>query len=237
MIQRSKIIVCNLLIIITLSVWSNSHAQEMVDTIIQNHLRVTGIDGLTNEMKDYQMEGQLMQSKIAFPINIKGIIPDKYRMDMVFKQRTFVKISNGNQVWEYNPFTDTTTTGKCNGIEAQSFINHLCGSLIDYKNGKATARFLESTTIDDIEVYKIELKDKESNQIYFIDKYSYLIIRIDDDYVENKITYYSDYRKVGNYYLPFSITGYENGMPVMSMKFSDIKINLNIPPSEFSKPK
>jgi outer membrane lipoprotein-sorting protein len=211
-------------------------AQVSLDSIVLNHLRATGLEKFGEELKDFAMEGQLMQNKIGFPIKIKGVIPGKYRMDMVFKQRNFVKISNGNSLWEYNPFTEATTTGKCSDSEAQVFIDRLCGSLDNYKRGTIALRFIASTTIDDIEVYKFEVKEKGQSQIYYIDKYSYLILRIDDDFAENKITYYSDYRKVGKYYLPFSLTGYENGLPVMSMKFSNIILNTGISESEFAKP-
>jgi outer membrane lipoprotein-sorting protein len=236
MFQKSIRIIYRLLIFNTLTFSIGLKAQVSIDSIIQNHLKVTGLANLTQEIKDFSMEGKLLKDNIGFPISIKGIVPEKYRMDMIFKQRDFIKISNGTTVWEHNPFTDTTTVGKCTNFEAQTFIDRLCGSLEKYKSGSISVRFIETTTIDDIEVYKLEFKDKGQSQIYFIDKYSYLILRIDDDIVENKMTYYSDYRKVGKYYLPFSLTGYENGMPVMSMKFDNIKINSGIPETVFSKP-
>jgi len=214
-----------------------SKAQINIDSIVQNHLRVTGFSNSGEEIKDFLLEGKLMQNKIGFPITIKGIIPEKFRMDMVFKDKNFIKINNGTTIWEYNPFTDTTTTGKCSNSEAQAFLNRLCGSLTKYKYGTATLRFIETSTIDEIEAYKLEFKDNGQSQMYYIDKYSFFILRIDDDFVENKITYYSDYRKVGKYYIPFGLTGYENGMPVMSMKFTSIKINSGIPEADFTKPK
>lgn len=237
MIQKHNILILSLLVITYLLLHLQLKAQVNIDSIVQNHLKVTGFADTSDEIKDFILEGKMMQGNISFPITIKGIVPEKLRMDMIFKERDFIKINNGTTVWEYNPFTDTTTTGKCSNSEARSFISRLCGSFIKYKAGSANLRFIETTIIDDIEVYKLEYKDKGQGQICFIDKYSYLILRVDDDYFENKITYYSDYRKVGKYYIPFGLTGYENGMPVMSMKFTSIKINSGIPETDFSKPK
>jgi hypothetical protein len=229
---------CNLLfiILIVLSFSSNIKAQLTIDSIIDNHLKVTGFLNFSKELKDFSLEGKLLQNNIGFPIKINGIVPGLLRMDMVFNQQTFIQISNGTNVWEYNPITDTTSARNCSNSEAQSFIDRLTGSLFRYKDGTATCRLIEATTLQDIEVYKLEFKYSGLSQVYFIDKYSYLILRIDDDFVENKITYYSDYKKVGNYYLPFSLTGYENGMPVMSMKFNSIKVDTGIPTTVFSKP-
>ena len=237
MFQKINKLIFIVLITISFSCSFNIKGQMTVDSIIDNHLKVTGLLNFSKELKDFSLEGKLMQNNIGFPIKINGIVPGLLRMDMIFNQQTFIQISNGTNVWEYNPITDSTSARKCSNSEAQSFIDRLSGSLFRYKEGKATCKLIEATTLQDIEVYKLEFKYAGLSQVYFIDKYSYLILRVDDDFVENKMTYYSDYKKAGNYYLPFSLTGYENGLPVMSMKFNSIKVNTGIPTTVFSKPK
>jgi outer membrane lipoprotein-sorting protein len=226
-----------LLSIIILKVPFGLNAQISVDSIINNHLKITGLADFEQEIKDVSIEGKLMQSNIGFPIKIKVLLPNKFRMEMVFNQYSFLKISDENVVWEYNPIVDSVSTTKSQTNDARDFIDRFCGVINKYKQGKASVKLVETTTIEEIEVYKLQISYNGQSQVYFIDKYSYLIIRIDDDFVENKITYYSDYRKVGQYYLPFGLTGYENGLPVMSMNFDKIVLNSGISETLFSKPK
>ncbi|NJO90677.1 MAG: hypothetical protein HC831_18230, partial [Chloroflexia bacterium] len=41
---------------------------------------------------------------------------------------------------------------------------------------------------------------------------------------------------VGKYFVPFDMVGYENGVPAISMKFSDVKLNPAISNNLFNKP-
>jgi outer membrane lipoprotein-sorting protein len=231
---RKFLVIC--LLGILFSIPQFIHAQANLDSIISMHLKVTGFENYIAEIKDFSIDGRLMQNNQAFPISIKAIMPGKYRIDMVFNQQKFSKISNGTTLWEYNPMIDSLKTGTCDKDEAQIFFERIVGSLYWYKKPGTMAKLMATTTIDDIEVYKIEFKHAGQSQVYYIDKYTYLIVRIDDDFVENKMTYYSDYRKTGKYFIPNSLTGYEHGLPIMGMKFNSVRINAGVNDSEFSKP-
>lgn len=239
--MQNKHIISNLRLLLTFiiifegnfSLW----AQVNIDTIVDKHLKYTGLKELIQDFKDYEIVGEIVQNNLSFPIVIKGVLPDKFRMDMTFNQRNFVNISNGRNKWEYNPFTDSLLTKKGNINEARSFVDRWCGALIDFSPRNAAYKFMGTATIDDIDVYKIEFRFQDQSRVYYIDKYSFMIVRIDDDFVENRMTYYSDYRKVGPHYMPFSMTSYENGMPIMTMRFKSVKLNAGISETFFEKPK
>lgn len=211
-------------------------SQMTGDEIIAKHLEITGLMNASNEIKYYSIEGEINQNKMKFPIKIQAKIPDKFRMDMMFNNLGFIKISNGNNTWEYNPMSDTLITKAGDGSEALDFIDRWTGGLSNYKGRGLKIRLIGEDKIEDIEVYKLEVVFSETARVYFIDKFSYLIHRIDDDANGNKITYYSDFRKTGNYMLPYRMDGFEKGVPSISMQFKTVQFNTEIVDSTFSKP-
>ena len=211
-------------------------AQITIDEIITKHLEASGFNNIPSELKKFKVEGEMIQNKIHFPLTINGILPDKLRMDLIYNNQNFSKISNGPVSWDYNPANDSIKTYINKKTESLDFIDRLTGELYNYKNGIIKINLLGILSIDDVELYKLEVQVDKSVRIYYIDKLSYLIRRIDDDVVENRITYYSDYRKVGKYLLPFSLTGFEGGLSSISMQFKSIIVNPDIKEELFDKP-
>jgi len=211
-------------------------SQLTCDEVIAKHLEATGLLNASDEIKNYSIDGEINQNKMKFPIKIQAKVPDKFRMDMMFNSITFVKISNGENMWEYNPMNDTLVSKTGDGSEARDFIDRWTGGLSNYQARGLKVKLLGMAKIEDIDVYKLEVIFNETTRIYFIDKFSYLIHRIDDGDTESKVTFYSDFRKSGNYLLPFSMVGYENGVPSIGMKFKTVQINTEIADSAFNKP-
>lgn len=212
------------------------NAQPTCKEVIDKHLEVTGLSGFMKNVKHYYIDGVFLQNKMNFPIKIQANLPDKYRMDLYFNNLDFIKISNGNTKWEYNPMQDTLLTKTTKENEAMEFASRWTGGLYQSDKEGVELLMMGVEKIEDIETYKIKVVVGEKLRVYFIDKLSYLILRIDDDLEEKKITYYSDYRKIGQYLFPFSLIGYEGGIPATSMKFSEVKINEKKPDSIFRKP-
>jgi len=211
-------------------------SQPSIDEIISKHLENTGFANFPSDLKAFKIEGEMIQNKLHFPLKIHGIVPDRLRMDIIYNEQNYIKISNGDISWDYNPMVDSVSSGMNQKKDAQNFIDRLTGGLYKYKSGLVTGRLLGLVSIDDVELYKVEILEDKHVQIYYIDRLSFLIIRIDDDVVENKITYYNDYRKIGNYYFPFSLSGFESGVQSIAMKFKSIIINPQIPMELFDKP-
>ena len=225
-----------LLLLIVLNCKYQAFGQLTVDEIIAKHLQTTGLEKIGSELKMFKIEGEMLQGKLRSPLIINGIIPDKLRMDMVYKDQNYIKISNGDKSWDYNPTNDSIISYSNKKVEAQNFIERLTGELYNYKSDSMQVNLVGLVSIDDVELYKLELIDNKSIRIYYIDKLSFLIRRIDDDVVENRITYYTNYRKVGKYFLPFSLIGFEGGVSSISMQFKSIIINPDIKSELFDKP-
>jgi|GEM_PF-7131898 outer membrane lipoprotein-sorting protein len=211
-------------------------SQITVNQIIQKHFEVSGFDSIPYYLKTFQLEGEMVQDQKNFPLKIRGIWPDKLRMDLTYNNQNYIKISNGKVSWDYNPKIDSVSSQINEKPEALNFMDRLTGGLYNYKSGAIQASLMGMVSIDEVELYKVEVLIDKYVRIYYIDCLSFLIIRIDDDIKENKITYYSDYRKVGKYYFPFSISGFEAGRPAIAMQFKSIQINSELKEDLFYKP-
>ncbi len=215
---------------------SSLFSQISVEQIIDKHLKASGFENAEVDLQKFKIEGVLVQNKLFFPLVIQGVLPYKFRMDLTYNNQAYIKISNGNYSWDYNPSLDSISSVLNQNQESQNFIDRLTGGLYNFKSGILKAGFLGEVSIDGIELYKLEILIDKLVRIYYIDKLSFLIVRIDDDVKENKITYYNDYRKVGNYYIPFNLTGFEGGISTIGMQFKTININPDIADELFDKP-
>ena len=190
-------------LILLLAIFSDVTAQLTCQEIIENHLETAGISNLEKELTGFEIIGVFQQNKMDLPVKIRAKRPDKFRTDIEFNKLNFVKISNGNKSWEYNPMNDTVITRNEKEAKVKDFIQRWTGGLYLFKNGQINATLLGSAKIEDLDVYKLQFDFGEKKRIYYIDKLSYLILRIDDDTEEQKVTYYRDYRKVGKYFVSF----------------------------------
>ncbi len=225
-----------ILLVIFLLFEGQLYSQITIDEIIAKHLEASGFENAKLDLQKFKIEGVMVQNKAFFPLIIRGVLPYKFRMDLTYNNQAYIKISNGNVSWDYNPAIDSVSSVINQSEESQNFIDRLTGGLYNYKSGLIKAELLGVVSIDDVELYKLEIFINKLVRIYYIDKLSFLIIRIDDDLAENKITYYDDYRKVGNYYLPFSLTGFEGGEAAIAMQFKTMQINPDIKDELFEKP-
>jgi len=164
-------------------------------------------------------------------------MPNHLRMNMVFNGVDFIKASDGKTDWETNPMKDTLIVKKGKAEEALNFYSRWTGGLTGYKEGKITGELLGLDTIQDVEAYKIEMQKDNKVRIYYIDKLSYLLLRVDDEGSESqKITYYSDYKKVNDFLLAHKLEGFEFGKLVMKMEFNSIKMNVPVDKKLFKLP-
>jgi len=121
--------------------------------------------------------------------------------------------------------------------EATNFYSRWTGGLTEYKEGKITGELLGISNVEDVEVYKLKMQKEDKVRIYYIDKLSYLLLRVDDEDDEvQKMTYYSDYKSVGGFLLAYKLNGFEFGKLVMTMAFDTIKVNTTIDKSLFNVP-
>lgn len=223
-------------LILSLVICAKVAAQPAIEEIVENHLETTGITNLEKELTGFAIEGTFQQNKMDLPIKIKAKKPGKLRMDMEFNKLNFVKISNGNKNWEYNPMSDSVITHEEKKPVFQDFVTRWMGLLFLYPKGKLKVEFMGEELVEDLSTYKLEVEHDGNVRICYLDKLSFLILRVDDDLEGQKVTYYRDYRKVGKYFVPFTMVGYEGGVPAISMRFSSVKFNPALSNDLFDKP-
>lgn len=211
-------------------------AQLTIDEIIDKNLEVTGLNKET-KINSFMIGGSLIQNQFTLPIEMLGILPDFQRMNMIFNGIAFIKSSDGRTDWELNPMKDTLIVKKGKPDEAKNFYSRWTGGLTEYKEGEISGELLGTDTIEDVAVYKLKMKKNDKVRIYYIDKLSYLLLRVDDDDPDvQKSTYYSDYKNVNGFLLAHKLNGFEFGKLVMTMIFNTVKVNTPIDKSLFNVP-
>lgn len=225
------------ILVLLLLINQNIIAQLTIDQIIDKHLSTIGLQSDKQKLSSFEITGSFTQNKFKFPIKMWGIIPNHLRMDMVFNGIDFIKVSNGVTDWESNPMKDTIIVKNGKTGEADDFYSRWTGGFTEYKDGIITGELLGVSTIDDIETFKLKMQKGDKTRIYYIDKLSYLLLRVDDEDVEvKKTTYYSDYKKVGNILLSHRMEGFEFGKLTILMEFDTIKVNVTVDKELFKVP-
>ena len=215
----------------------NIFAQLTIDEIINKHLKVIGTHEDKRKITSFEIGGTFTQNKFQLPIKMWGIVPNHLRMNMVFNGIDFIKVSDGKIDWELNPMKDTLTIkdGKADG--ASDFCSRWTGGLNEYKDGIITGKFLGLENVEDVEAYKLKMQKGDKFRIYYIDKLSYLLLRVDDEDKEvEKTTFYSDYRNVDGYLLAHRMEGFEFGKLAIIMEFETIKVNTQVDKELFKVP-
>ena len=215
----------------------NVFAQLTIDEIINKHLKVIGTYDDKRKIISFEIDGTFTQNKFVLPIKMWGIVPNHLRMNMVFNGIDFIKVSDGKIDWELNPMKDTLTIkdGKADG--ASDFCSRWTGGLHEYKRGVITGTLLGIENVEDIASYKLKMQKGDKSRIYYIDKLSYLLLRVDDEEKEvKKTTFYSDYRNVEGYLLAHRMEGFEFGKLAIIMEFESIKVNIPVDKELFNVP-
>jgi len=224
------------LLIFTLLLNQNLLAQLTIDEIIDKNLAITGLLSENKAISSFEIGGKFTQNQFGFPIKMWVILPNHLRMNMVFNGVNFVKSSDGVTDWESSPMKDTIMVKKGKPGEANDFYSRWTGSLSWFKEGEITGELIGVETIEDVETYKLKIKKGDKTRIYYIDKLSFLLLRVDDDENAKKITYYSDYKKVGDYLLAHKMEGFESGKLAIIMEFESVKINTSVDMELFKVP-
>ncbi|MEN8121186.1 MAG: outer membrane lipoprotein-sorting protein [Bacteroidota bacterium] len=215
----------------------NLLAQLTIDEIIDKHLNTIGLKADKQRVNSFEISGSFVQNKFKLPIKMWGILPNLLRMNMIFNGIDFVKVSNENIDWELNPMKDTLMVKEGKENEATNFYLRWTGGLTEYIKGRISGELLGTSVVEDIEVYKLKIKKGDKYRIYYIDKLSYLLLRVDDDDKEvKKTTYYSDYRNVDGYLFAHRMEGFEFGKLVIIMEFETIKVNAPVDKKLFKVP-
>lgn len=224
------------LVVLLLLINQSLFAQLTIDEVVDKHLITIGLDS-GKKISSFEISGNLIQNQFTLPIEMWGIMPNHQRMNMIFNGIAFVKVSDGKIDWELNPMKDTLIVKEGKKNEANNFYSRWTGGLTEYKEGEITGELIGIEKVEDVESYKLKMKKGDKVRIYYIDKLSYLLLRVDDEDKEvQKTTYYSDYKTINGFLVAHNLKGFEFGKLTMTMDFKTIKINTPVDKKMFELP-
>jgi len=208
------------------------------EQIINNYVKAIGGEEAIGKITDFKMRatmnmmGQEMEiislfktpHYTLFSMNMGAMVVQK----MVFDGKTY-KISGmgtNKEITEGDEF------------ESAKAEAHVCSEMYFAKNGyPMTVKGIE--TLNDTEVYVVEVKKRAAINLYYFDSKTNLIIRTVSNAetaqgIVQQISEISDYRPVGGVLFPFSIVQKAPAMGIeMKMTFTEVKVNIGLTTDNF----
>ncbi len=215
--------------ILLLIIANVSFAQLDVLQIIDKHYKTCKTLELIDTIKQFEADAILKQNNSSTPIHIKGKSPDMFRTDMKISNLDIVKISKGGQTTQYNPLIDSAIVTNCSKQALIDFVK-LWAAVIDTSNN-TNLELIGEDKIEDIDVYQIQVDIGKLSTTYFVDKLSFLVLRIDEN--TGKTTTYQDYRQLDKYIVPYRFSVYSGDSPNITTQFKTINLQAEIADTDF----
>jgi outer membrane lipoprotein-sorting protein len=168
--------------------------------------------------------------------------PSKFRMDMSFQGMAMVQAFDGTTAWSINPMNGGKPE-KAGAEEVKKMVEQadMDGELIDWKNKGYKLELVGSEDIDGSTAYKIKsTKDDETSFIY-IDAVTWYLAKVDKKInmmgqeAEVEMVF-SNYQDVNGVQMPMLMEMRSDGQTMMSMSYSSIKANVDVPDARFAFP-
>jgi outer membrane lipoprotein-sorting protein len=237
-----KIIFIQFIIVIWLSVFL---AAESVDDIINNVIKAMGGLEKIKAVKTAVIDGRTYQGAMEIPIMIKIKKPNKIRIEVIIQGQTMVQAYDGSVGWQIIPFLGTTEPENSPEEETKMLKMQadLDGPIVDYKEKGNKVELMGEEDMEGNKVYKLKLTMKEGDVHYiYIDKESYVplkrsmsIKKGDSEIIVESI--FSDYKSVEGVLIPFTTENKVGGQLTGSFVIGEIKFNVDLDDSIFTKPK
>jgi len=221
---------------------SLTSAQDL-DKILDNHFETIGQKNLEN-VKTIQATGKAMMGGMESPFKMVSKRPNKIQITVEFQGAKIIQAYDGETVWMINPLMGSADPIDVTGPEADGIIESgdLDGQLWNYKE-KGHQLELEGTEdVDGTEAYVLKLTKKNGNiDYYYMETESYLILKIKSKTMMNGSeteaeAILSNYQDVDGYIMAFTIEQKYGGQTAMTIMMDEIKTNMEVDDSIFSKP-
>ncbi|MAO09339.1 MAG: hypothetical protein CMC07_00180 [Flavobacteriaceae bacterium] len=212
---------------------ADTNKEEITTTksVIDNYMRVVGGRETLEGIKTARFKSKLSMQGVIVDVDIKSMKPNKYSQLISFNGVEVTKeVTNGeegyqNQGGVRSPLPYDRVTNLARNAE----------TLIPEPKADKMDKTVKKRTIDGVKTYMVR---SSKDKMYF-DMESGLLIKvityIDGLQEDNNATivFYSDYRKVGDFILPFKTTTTYQGNAI-TMEHQRIQINEGVKKSDFS---
>lgn len=186
------------LLLVFVLIFSQLSFAQTAKEIIDKNIELSG--GLTNWKL---LNSVLLQGKVI--LGIKDEYPIKIYQQRPNLTKTVITINGKDTAIEgYDGTKGYAMNYATNKVQeyaeyvAESFDN----DFIDWENKGFEAKYLGKEKIGDIYCHKVELTKNVNKNIYYFDTKSYMLLK---EVKKDETLTYSDYKKVGNFLMPFRI--------------------------------
>ena len=168
--------------------------------------------------------------------------PGKNKTEISLMNQKMVTATNGDISWEINPFygngqprqmPELAEEFKIKESDNKNDVLYTIGkNLINYKERGYEAEYMGKTNFRGKKAHHIRLTSDVSEDDYYIDALSYLLLMAKVDFSKN---YYDDYKKVGNITFPHKMEE-GGGYREMKIEVDEVLINDDIDDKVFEMP-
>jgi hypothetical protein len=215
-------------------------AQEKVEDVISKH--ITAIGGAENwkKVNTMVMEGTMNVMGQDVSLKISQVHNQGQRTNITIAGMENYVINTPTSGYNYYPIQGMQKPEPMTADDVKELLDDLDiqGVLLDYQAKGHKAELLGMEDIEGTECYKVKVTRKNSGeQTYFIDKSSYLIVRVSSkrkamgQEMDVNIDC-SDYKEVNGIKVPYSV-----GQGFGTMVVTSVKINEPVAPETFAGPK
>lgn len=217
---------------------------QTAEEIIDNYFENTGGIDKWKKLQSQQINGKMFQGPMEFEGTVTVAVPNKQKVEVNVAGTTIIQAYDGTTAWMLNPLQGGMTAQKMPDEMAQQMINQEFPSeFFNYKE-KGHEVVLEGTEdIEGTECFKIKLTKKNGSVQYtYFDTEYYIpvmvraVVSSGTSTGQNVDTYMSEYKEVEGLVMAHSIETKSNGVSMMKIIVSEIKINPQIPANFFDFP-
>jgi len=215
-----------------------------LDEVLSKNLAARGGMAKLQGLKSFTMDGTMSMAQ-GMELNFTQVMkrPLKFRMDMSFQGMTMVTAFDGKTGWAVNPMAgnkpELSPASETKRLSEQADID---GMLIGWKEKGYAVELVGPQDVDGSTTYKIKVTDKDKEvKFVYIDAITWLEVRTDmrinmmgqEADVE---MIYSNYQDLGGVQVPMVMEMRSEGQAMMTMTYSNPKVNVEIPDSRFAFP-
>ncbi|WP_344834451.1 histidine kinase [Chryseobacterium ginsenosidimutans] len=186
------------LLLVFVLIFSQLSFAQTAKEIIDKNIELSG--GLTNWKL---LNSVLLQGKVI--LGIKDEYPIKIYQQRPNLTKTIITINGKDTAIEgYNGTKGYAMNYATNKVQeyAEYVPESFDNDFIDWENKGFEAKYLGKEKIGDIYCHKVELTKNVNKNIYYFDTKSFMLLK---EVKKDEALTYSDYKKVGNFSMPFRI--------------------------------
>lgn len=217
---------------------------QTVDEIIDNYFMNSGGTENWSSLESMKVTGTLSQGGMQLEMIIFKKRPDFQRSEFRLQGQTIVQAFDGRKAWMINPYNGSSDPQYMPDEMTNEFTNdHFESEFLNYRQKGNQVELAGKDTVDGQLVYKVKLLRKNGDlEYYYFDSETFLPamqakkVKIGPAQGQEVKTYFSDYKKVDEFLLPFRIQVKAGGETVQELSFGEYLLNEAMDDSLFSVP-